>query len=201
LIRADLHIHTTFSNDSQINPKTLVDLLIAHPTIKAAAVTDHNSVAGLNILKRLAEPHQDILILPGVEITTSSGDILLLGTEQLPPKPWTIENVVDFSRKTECLSIAAHPFREWGIGDLARYSGVNAIEVLNGGSSVSANKQARRLAKELNLPGVAGSDSHKPSELFSVYTQIQASLNVDEILNSIRKGKVAAISTEKSIRF
>ena len=176
MIRADLHIHTTFSNDSQINPKTLVDLLIAHPTIKAAAVTDHNSVAGLNILKRLAEPYQDILILPGVEITTSSGDILLLGTEQLPPKPWTIENVVDFSRKTECLSIAAQPFREWGRGDLARYSGVNAIEVLNGGSSVSANKQARRLAKELNLPGVAGSDSHKPSELFSVYTQIQASL-------------------------
>jgi predicted metal-dependent phosphoesterase TrpH len=201
LIRADLHIHTTFSDDSETSPKTLIDQLIAHPSIKVAAITDHDSVAGISLVRKLASPYEDILIIPGVEVSTAQGDILILGTEHLPPRPWTVENVVSFCKKNAYVSVAAHPFREWGMGDIARNSGVDAIEVINGASSVSANRQAQDLAKELKLPGVAGSDSHKPSELFSVYTQVKASLNVDEILNAIRKGEVVAMQTEKSIRF
>ena len=52
-----------------------------------------------------------------------------------------------------------------------------------------------------SLPGVAGSDSHKPSELFSVYTEVQAGLDVDEILKAVKKGLVKVSLAEKSIRF
>jgi predicted metal-dependent phosphoesterase TrpH len=201
LIRADFHIHTTFSDDSEITPKTLVEKLVAHPTIKVAAVTDHDSVKGIDTVRHLAAPFPDVLIVPGVEISTPQGDIVILGTEELPPKPWTVEGVVDFARKTACVSIAVHPFREWGLGEWARTSNVDAIEVLNGASSADANKQARNLAREFGLPGVAGSDSHKPSELFAVYTEVQASIDVDGILKAIKKGLVSAFQTEKSIHF
>jgi hypothetical protein len=53
----------------------------------------------------------------------------------------------------------------------------------------------------MELPGVAGSDAHQPSELCTVYTEIQASLNVDEILKAIRKGLVAVPPIGKSIHF
>jgi len=201
LIRADLHIHTTFSDDSETSPKALVEQLVAHPFIKAAAVTDHDSVKGINTVRRLAAPYPDILIIPGVEISAPNGDIVILGTEELPPKPWTVENVVDFARANDFVSIAAHPFREWGLGEQTRTSGVDAIEVLNGGSLPEANKKAHELAKELGLPGVAGSDSHKPSELYSVYTEVKASLNVDEILKAIKKGAVSTAPAGKSIHF
>lgn len=201
MIRADLHIHTTFSDDSQTTPKNLVEQLVAHPTIKVAAVTDHDSVKGINTVRQLAKPYPDILIIPGVEISTPQGDIVILGTEELPPKPWTVENVVDFARDSACVSVAAHPFREWGLGELARDSKVTAIEVLNGASSTQANKQAQELAKSMKLPGVAGSDSHQPSELYSVYTEVQASMNVDEILKAITRGLVNVSQTEKSIHF
>jgi predicted metal-dependent phosphoesterase TrpH len=201
LIRADFHIHTTFSDDSETKPKDLIEKLVAHPTVKVAAITDHDSINGIDIVRTLAKPFPDVLIIPGVEISTPQGDIVILGTEVLPPKPWTVENVVDFAKKNSFISIAAHPFREWGLGDVARTSNVDAIEVLNGASSSSANKQAHDLAKELGVPGVAGSDSHKPSELFSVYNEVHAGLDVDEILRAIKKGHLSTFQTEKSIRF
>jgi len=201
LIKADLHNHTTFSDDSVTRPKDLVEQLVAHLTVKVAAVTDHGTVKGVEIVRKLAAHYPDILIIPGVEITTVKGDIVLLGTEELPPKPWTMEGIVDYARKTNCVSIAAHPFREWGLGEAAKTSGIDAIEVLNGASSMDANRQARKLARDAGLPGVAGSDSHRPSELFSVHTQIQASLEVDSILRAIKKGLVSISPGWKSIRF
>lgn len=201
MIKADFHNHTTFSDDSQTKPKDLVERLVAHPSIKVAAVTDHDSVQGIKTVRDLAKPYPDVLIVPGVEISTPQGDIVILGTEELPTKPWSVESVVEFAKANSFVSIAAHPFREWGLGEAARTSGVDAIEVLNGGSLYSANKLAHDLAVQLGLPGVAGSDSHKPSELFSVYTEVQAGMNVDEILKAVRKGLVKVSLEKRSIRF
>ncbi|NLE03884.1 MAG: PHP domain-containing protein [Crenarchaeota archaeon] len=201
MIRADLHMHTIFSPDSSISPKTLVEQLVLHPSIKAAAVTDHDCVDGIKTTIQLASAYPDIVIIPGVEITTPKGDILILGTKVLPPKPWDVESIIDFAQDNNCVSIAAHPFRELGLGESAPESGVDAIEVLNGKSSFSANKQAYELAKSAKLPGVAGSDAHNPSELYSVYTQINASLNLDDILAAIKKGLVSVYSSSKSISF
>ena len=80
---ADLHIHTVYSSDSLIQPKTLVDQLAAHSFIKVAAVTDHDSVRGCRATVELASAYPDILIIPGVEISTPQGDMLVLGTEEL----------------------------------------------------------------------------------------------------------------------
>lgn len=201
MIRADLHIHTTYSSDSTVTPKTLVEKLVAHNFIKVAAVTDHDTVEGLSVTQKLAAAYPDILIIPGVEISTAEGDLLVLGTEETPPKPWTVENVVDFARDNACVSVVAHPYREYGMGDLARNYKVDAIEVLNGESSPHANKLAHDLAKSMRLPGVAGSDAHQPSELCTVYTEVQAGLDVDEILKAIKKGLVTAHSTARSIHF
>ncbi len=194
-------MHTTFSFDSRVTPKDLVERLAVHPCVKAAVVTDHGTVKGVNVVRRLAEPYPDILIIPGVEVTTRKGDVLVLGAETLPPKPWTVEGVVDFARKNGFVSVAAHPFREFGLGDLARACNLDAIEVLNGGSSSSANRQAHELAKNLCLPGVAGSDAHSTEDLFSAYTEVDASLNVDEILSAVKKGKVTVPPQERSICF
>jgi predicted metal-dependent phosphoesterase TrpH len=196
LIQADLHIHTVYSSDSMIQPKSLVDMLAAHSFIKVAAVTDHDSVRGFKATVELASAYHDILIIPGVEITTTEGDILVLGTEELPPKPWTPEVVVDYAKSIDAVSIVAHPFREYGMGELARKYRVDAIEVLNGNSSVAANNEAKAFAKSLGLPGTAGSDAHQVSELFMVNAKIEANLNVDSVLKAIKKGSVSAQMTK-----
>jgi hypothetical protein len=198
---ADLHIHTVYSSDSVIQPKTLVDMLLAHNFIKVAAVTDHDSVRGCRATMNLATAYPDILIIPGVEISTPNGDMVVLGTEEMPPKPWNPQDVADYAKSIDAVAIVAHPFRQYGMGDLARNLKVDAIEVLNGGSTSTANKQAKEMAQELGLPGTAGSDAHQISELFSVNTQIQAALDVDEVLKAIRKGSISAQPTRGSIHF
>ena len=198
---ADFHIHTVYSSDSVIQPKTLVDQLVAHSFIKVAAVTDHDSVRGCKATVELASAYPGILVIPGVEISTQHGDMVILGTYELPPRPWTPEVLVDYAKSIGAVSIVAHPYREYGMGDLARNYKVDAIEVLNGGSTAAANNQARELAKSMGLPGTAGSDAHQLSELFSVYSRVDASLDVDEVLKAIKNGSVSAQAARGSIRF
>jgi len=186
----------SYSSDSLIQPKSLVDMLAAHSFIKVAAITDHDSVRGCRATVELAAPYPDILIIPGVEISTTKGDILVLGTEELPPKPWTPETVVDYGKSIDAVTVVAHPFREYGMGELARKYNVDAIEVLNGNSSTAANNEAKALAKSMDLPGTAGSDAHQVSELFSVHAKIEANLNVQSVLKAIRKGSLIAQSTK-----
>jgi len=201
LIQVDLHIHTRYSFDASIHPKTIVDQLYAHPYIKAAAITDHNTVEGYCKVRELASAYQDILIIPGVEVATAEGDLIVLGVAELPPKPWTVANVIDFARERGALAIVAHPYRACGLGDLAKNYNVDAIEVLNGTSSPHTNKMAESLARAMGLPGVAGSDAHNVSELWTAYTEVQASSDIDEILKAIKKGLVGVASTGESIRF
>jgi predicted metal-dependent phosphoesterase TrpH len=201
LIYADLHIHTVYSSDSFVQPKNLVDQLASHSYIKVAAVTDHDSVRGCKTTMQLASAYPDILIIPGVEITTPLGDMLVLGTEELPPRPWSPENVADYARSIGGVSIIAHPYRQYGMGDYTRKVKADAIEVFNGGTSDSGNAQAKVLAKELGLPGTAGSDAHQLSELFSVNCRVDAGLNVDEVLRAIKKGLVSAQVSAGSIHF
>jgi predicted metal-dependent phosphoesterase TrpH len=196
-----LHVHTKYSADSSINPKTLVEQLHSHPTIKAVAVTDHDEIEGYFKVRELAAAYTDVLVIPRVEITTPEGDLLVLGIADLPPRPWNVRDVIDFSRKRGGVVVVAHPYREYGLGSHAKNYTVDAVEVLNGGTSSNLNKLAEELAMEMGLSGVAGSDAHNVEDLWSVYTEIEASLDVEEILNAIRKGLVKASSARKSIHF
>ena len=201
MIRADLHLHTNYSPDASIHPKTVVHQLHAHPFIKAVAITDHNTAKGFYKVKELASPYQDILVIPGIEVGAIGGDIIVLGVAELPPRPWTVESVIDFTKERDGLAVVAHPYRAPGLGDSAKNYGFDVIEVLNGISAPQANKMAENLAKTMGLPGVAGSDAHCADEMWTVYTEVQASLDIDEILKAIKKGLVKVAYARKSIHF
>jgi predicted metal-dependent phosphoesterase TrpH len=201
MIHADLHFHTCYSPDATNQPKQIIERLNQHPTIKAIAITDHNTLQGYRKTAELAKAYQDILIIPGVEISAEEGEIILLGITQLPPEPWTARNIIQFAKENDALTIASHPYRGYGLADNALTLDLDAIETLNGITPIPQNKKAEQLAKTKNLPGTAGSDSHFPTDPWNVYTEIQAPLNVDEILEAIKKGQVRVSYTEKSIHF
>jgi predicted metal-dependent phosphoesterase TrpH len=185
-----------YSSDSIIQPKTLIDMLLKHNFIKVAAITDHDSIRACKITKTLASDYPDILIIPGVEISTTAGDMLIIGTEELPPKPWNPQDIIDYAKAIDAISIAAHPYRLYGMGDTIKtLQNIDAIEILNGGSSLTANQQAKQTAKELHISGTAGSDAHQTTDLFNVYNKIQTNLNTDNILHAIKKGLITTVHT------
>jgi len=192
----DLHLHTVFSGDAMINPKQVVDALYAHPTVKGVAITDHDAIEGYFQVRKLAAAYEDLLIIPGVEVSTKQGDIILLGIEEKPAYMSPLESVVDFAVERAALIIIPHPYRVHGIGDAAENAPADAVEIINPWATQRENKLAEKLAKARNLPGVAGSDAHKPDQIGVAYTEIEARPDIDSVLKAIKNGRVKTVQTK-----
>ncbi len=197
--RLDPHLHTRFSGDSTISPKLVVEQLHAHPFIKAVAITDHNTLQGYVEARKLASSYQDITIIPGIEVSTHHGDLIMLGVEEKPSYASTVWEVVDFAKARAGAIVIPHPYRINGIGDLAEKIPADAIEVINPTATLGENKMAQELAKIRNLPGVSGSDAHAPLHMWTAYTEVEAGPDIDEILKAIKKGQVKPILADAMI--
>jgi hypothetical protein len=192
MIRIDLHLHTTFSGDATINPKFIVNQLYSHPFIKGVAITDHDTLEGYVQVRKLAAPYRDVLIIPGIEVSTQWGHINILGVEEKPEEWLTIEGIVDFAKERGGVIILPHPYRGSYAGERIRDIPADAIEVFNPHVTYEQNKMAEKLARAKNLPGVAGSDAHDPQEMWAAYTEVKAELSVESVLKAIRKGLTKA---------
>jgi len=116
MLRVDLHLHTAFSGDSSISPRLLVNQLHSHPSIKAVAITDHNTLKGYFRVQKLASIYEDLTILPGVEVSAEEGDLIILGVEETPKIPTTSSSAVDFAKACGAVIIIPHPYRSMGLG-------------------------------------------------------------------------------------
>lgn len=191
----DLHVHTRYSGDSKITPKELVDQLHAHPFIKGVAVTDHDTLRGYEEVGKLARAYEDILIIPGIEVSVENGHLIILGIEECPKYLSSIENVIDFTKERDGVVVIPHPYRKFGIGDMSETIEADAVEVLNPQATQEENKKAENLARRINLPCVAGSDAHSLQEMWIAYTKVEAKQEVNDILKAIKNGKVKAAIT------
>ncbi|RLI22149.1 metal-dependent phosphoesterase [Candidatus Bathyarchaeota archaeon] len=196
MIRIDLHVHTVYSGDSNINPKMLIEQLNVNPYVNAVAITDHDTIEGYRQVTKFIKAYEGLLVLPGIEVSTFEGHINVLGVEEMPRYPINAEELVDFARERQALIIIPHPYRVCGLGDHARKLNADAIETLNYRATKIENRLAEQLARELNLPGVAGTDAHRPNQLFRVYTEVNADPDVDSILKAIKNGDVRIGSLE-----
>jgi predicted metal-dependent phosphoesterase TrpH len=173
----------------------VVDSLYAHPFIKGVAVTDHDSLMGYFQIRKLAQTYEGLVIIPGVEVTTKLGHLILLGVEEKPAYEAPLEIVIDFAKERQGIIVIPHPYRVGGIGEAAKEIPADAVETLNSHTGLRENKMAEMLAKIKNLPGVAGSDAHNHDELWTVYTEIEAEPEVENVLRAIKQGQVKVASS------
>ena len=68
-VTTDLHLHSNAS-DGTLAPAALIDL-VASRGISVAALTDHDTTAGLSEAQAAAERHPRLTLIPGVEITAT----------------------------------------------------------------------------------------------------------------------------------
>lgn len=187
MLKADFHVHTSVSPDAKHSVQGMIWEAI-RKGFDIIAITDHNSVAGLEEAKRLTKS-KSIFILPGIEVSALEGHILALGVnESVEPLRPAIEVVEDIQEKGG-LAIAAHPYHGEGIKDLCYCIDIDGVEVLNA-RAIGGNGKAQLAAERLNLPGIAGSDAHRKGDLGSVYSLIDSEKNTASILDAIEKKKL-----------
>jgi hypothetical protein len=81
-IRLDLHVHTTYSFDSTIEPAALREIC-RERGLDGVAVTDHDSLRGS---LEFASGLPDLIVVPGSEIRSAEGEIIgLFLSEEVPP--------------------------------------------------------------------------------------------------------------------
>lgn len=189
LWRGDLHMHTGHSDGSCRSRKGAKVPCPTYKTLEAAtargldfvAVTDHNAISHFAALRELAPYFDDLLIIPGREITTFYGHANLFGPTAFvdfqlgsahAPKMVDVSKQVEASGGMISINHPGLPSGEFcmGCGWTAPdtdYARIQAIEAVNGGnvegplSSIGFWEQ--RLNEGRRITAIGGSDNHDPT--------------------------------------
>jgi len=197
-LKIDLHVHTCYSHDSIITLEEVV-AYSKKRGLDGIAITDHDTLHGALKLTRESE----LIIIPGVEITTRQGHVLALNiTTPISPRlglSETIQRIHDAGGIAVAPHLTTVGKAGLGLRQVTQTLHPDAIEVINSTAFpyFLSTYLSRRLAVELSLPQTAGSDSHIPQTIGMAYTVIDADPEVDEIIRGIKRG--ATIPTGKPI--
>ncbi len=197
MLRFDLHVHTSFSPDGM---STVEDVLRAAAAagLDGVAITDHDTTAGamhaLSVVDRVAP---GLLVIPGVEVSTRSGHLIVLGVTRDIPARMSVQDTIKEAKRLGGTIVVPHPYNRPRHG-MPIPAGADAAEVYNSRHILGIhNRIALRRANGLGIPGVAGSDAHHASLVGSAITLIKADKNVNSVLEAIKLGKTS-IDVEKT---
>jgi predicted metal-dependent phosphoesterase TrpH len=192
--RIDLHVHSRHSPDSSLRVTEVAELLRSEG-FRGFALTDHNSVEGHRELSDLKSRFPRFLLVPGVEVSTREGHLLVYGVPSAPPPHRPIAETVEWVAGQGGVAVLAHPFRRsHGVGRrVAETASVSALEAKNGHTSEVANAKAGLVAARRHLGATGGSDAHSLADLGHAFTEFPPEVeSVDDLLEAIRHGWTAA---------
>ena len=187
-MRFDLHVHSKYSSDSGSSVEDILKMAVKKG-LDGIAICDHNTIAGsFHAIKHASKMNLPLLVLPGVEVSTTQGHLIVLGLRENIQPGLTPEETISIARKKGGVIIAVHPFKVRSIGNVEGLD-IDAIETFNSRCIFKENNKAEKMAIELGIPRVGGSDSHMVRTVGIGYTEIDAEPYEASVLNAIRMGK------------
>jgi anti-anti-sigma factor len=200
LSRADVHIHTTYS-DGLLEPEDAVNYAVTQTNLRVIAITDHNTLDGARHAYEYWQHHRDafrqIEVVIGEEISTTDGHMLGLFLREAVPPHMSPAETVRAIHEQGGLAIAAHPFTHllWfgdlkGIGRQIADLPLDGVEVRN---SVPTEIYANVITEAFNArhrrhTPIGGSDCHYLPMLGRTYTLFEGSSAAD-LRDAIRARK------------
>ena len=205
----DMHVHTRFSDSF-----TSIRKLLAKARRKGigVAITDHNQIEGV---LRAKSYDNDVLVIPGIEVSTSEGPHILLyfyNVKELEsfyrryvqhaknknPHSTTylgVQDLIRASKAYRCVVSVAHPFGpvyanvgngiKRGMLESNLFDETDAIEAINGAMTKRSNAKAIECAESNNMAITGGSDSHALYEFGHILTCVKAG-TVKEFLDGVK---------------
>jgi predicted metal-dependent phosphoesterase TrpH len=192
-VRLDMHMHTEYSRDSRVPLATFAELA-RKAQLGAVCITDHDTIEGG---LRLREMNSGLQVIVGEEITTADGELVGLYLEKKVPPGLTADRSIDLIHEQGGLAYVPHPFSRNRRRHLRRAAlervapKLDIVEVFNAREvASSSNVQALAFARQHDLPGGVGSDSHRPIEIGRAYVDVATFVTPQELLVALREGQV-----------
>jgi predicted metal-dependent phosphoesterase TrpH/glycosyltransferase involved in cell wall biosynthesis len=194
-IVADLHMHTSWSYDCQVDPAELIDHAEAEG-LGAIAITDHNVFGGALETLDLARD-RDLVVIAGEEVKTDGqGEVIGLFLEREIPRGMSFADTVAAIREQGGLVYVPHPFdRMHTIPDAAtlhrHLADIDVFEVYNARLLFEAhNDEALRFARKYDLTMGAGSDAHVLQGVGTGALRMRAFRDPEEFLISLLSAEI-----------
>ncbi|MGV8108067.1 CehA/McbA family metallohydrolase [Methanospirillum sp.] len=201
MLTADLHIHTSCSKDGESSVAQVLATAAA-VGIDVIAITDHDTMNGYQIAREITS---EVLLIPGVEVSTKDGHLIALGVTTAPEPGMPVLDTITKVHQAGGVTILPHPFHRYRHGAALKcfeaFGAADAIEVYNSRYVIPhANQRAMRLARKMGKPAVAGSDAHNARFIGYGRTLIDAEKDIGSILNAIRDGKTQPAGRKTPVR-
>jgi len=197
--RIDLHTHSFFSADGISDPVEMIEWGRRNG-LDGLVLTDHDTCEGVDYLRGrgLVNPEgqavDGFLVIPGQEVTTREGHVLVAGWEPPPSRGIPCAELLPMVHEAGGMAIAAHPFdfARSGVGRaiLDQYE-FDALEVFNAASwHPGLNRKARIYGEAHGMIMTAGSDAHHPDPIGCARQVVEAEeLSVSGIVEALREGR------------
>lgn len=185
----DMHTHTSvYSTDSNLLPHESL-AQAAERGLDGVVLTEHDVVWPADRTAHLAE-QIGILVLPGVEVTTELGHVLVYGLDALVPRITNAKRLRAFCDEQNALMFLAHPARDPGLRvPRAAMELFDGVEGLNGCDGPLQNQSASSRGRTRPLPPIGGSDSHALHEVGTAATEFAANIEtLDDLMRALRSG-------------
>lgn len=194
-IRADLHTHTRHSLDAFPAPADVVRRA-AEVGLDRIAVTDHGSIEGAFEAKEL-DPGR---VIVGEEVRCACRtEVIGLFLTRHVPDGLTVEETVDRIRDQGGVVYVPHPFAYLRMpGERARraLALADVVEVINARAFLPLwNRQARRAADRREIPGGAGSDAHRLTELGRAHVRLPEFRDARGFLEAVARAEPRLLRT------
>ena len=219
--RGDLHMHTAHSDGSCPSqsgksvpcPLFLTVQAAAQRGLDFIAISDHNTTSHYDAERELQSYFDELLFIPGRELTTFYGHANAFGTTRFidyrvgAPQVPDANTMFRSARSLGAIISINHPESPtgeicmgcgWTPSKPVDFSLVNAIEVINGGGRPATQFWEQQLREGHRPTAIGGSDNHhadwppeKPGSIGYPTTVVHAqNLSVAAVLDGIRSGRV-----------
>ena len=184
--------------------------------LDGVCITDHDGFWDHSEVESLSKRH-DFLVLPGCEVTTEEGHLLVYGLKRYIFGMHRADFVKDKLDRERGAMVVAHPYRrvyrkgahtsEDAYAEMMEraarnrvFGMVDAVEVMNGRGLPEENAFSGDMARRFGLPGTGASDAHKLEDLGSFATEFERRVtSLDDLIAELRAGRFRAVALNGTV--
>jgi len=203
LLKADFHIHTCYSMDTETSLEAIIDRCLK-TGINCISVSDHGNIDGALEMQSLAP----FKVIVSEEILTHDGEIIGMFLKENIPSHISVEEALTRIKDQDGLACLPHPYDPLRgfkadnnrLDELAGQ--IDMVEVFNARClSNGPSDKARDFALKHGLPGTAGSDAHTTREIGRTYVEMPEFNDAKDFLPALREGIISAHPSSWLVHF